>query len=233
MTGCEDRPDDAAWFQRTVRAWSEAHRRAFPWRRETDPFHILIAEVMLRRTRAEQVVPVFERFLVRFPNPGALAEAPEADVEELVRPLGLRWRVPVFQQLARALVERHGGQVPSDPTQLRALPGVGDYVAAAVCIFAFGRVATLADTNTVRVAARYAGALYHAESRRNAGMRARIDRLVSSACPAASARALLDFAAVVCQARAPRCPECPVAARCHYFRDQTFATQNADGGDLA
>lgn len=210
----------AQLFRARIDEWAAKHARPLPWRQRSDPFAVLIAEIMLRRTHARQVVPVFERFMQRFPDPASLAVAPEQEVAEIVRPLGLRWRVPAFRQLARALVQKHGGQAPSDHEELEALPGVGDYVAAAVRAFAFNLPAVPVDTNTVRVAARYFGFPYNAESRRNRWVRAQVARLCDPSRPRDSARALLDFAAAVCRAVKPRHEECPVADQCAFRRSQ-------------
>lgn len=173
---------------------------------------------MLRRTRAEQVAPVFTRFMARFPDARSLSGATEGKVEDIVRPLGLAWRVPAFRLMARALVERHGGNVPADRDQLLALPGVGDYVAAAVLALAFDLPAMLVDTNTVRVAGRYYGFHYHAESRRNRQVRDQVARLFDPTQPRTSARAVLDFASMVCRARLPLCGACPVLEHCAAHR---------------
>ncbi len=207
----------ALMFRDRLRCWVASCARTLPWRNAT-PFGILIAEVMLRRTRAEQVAPVFHRFLARYPDAVALAAAPDEEITEVVRPLGLEWRVPAFKQLAQALIARHGGQVPVEMEQLLALPGVGDYIANAVRVFAFDRPSALIDTNTVRVAARYFGFPYHADSRRNRGVRARVEPLLDQQRPRESARTLLDFAALVCNARQPKCSTCPVADSCVYAR---------------
>lgn len=204
------------FFKARILDWSQSHPRPYPWRSTTSPFAVLIAEVMLRRTRADQVAPVFMRFINRFPDPARLAAASDDDVCHLVRPLGLAWRVPAFKHLGTALVRNHDGEVPADRDELMALPGVGDYVAAAVRAFAFNLPTTLADTNTVRVTGRFFGFPYHAESRRNVEVRAQIDWLLDPNRPRDSARALLDFASVVCQARQPRCTDCPVVEYCSY-----------------
>jgi A/G-specific adenine glycosylase len=210
----------ASWFRGRVLAWSLSHPRAFPWRQTTDPFAVLIAEIMLRRTRAEQVVPVYDRFIARFPEPRILAAASEHDVEAIVRPLGLAWRVPAFRRLAAVLVTEYGGSVPSEYNELIRLPGVGDYVAAAVRAFAFNLPTVVADTNTVRVAARYFGFRYHADSRRNRSVRAQVAQLLDDHRAHDSSRALLDFASLICRAQDPLCGECPVASRCAYHRSQ-------------
>lgn len=223
--GDGSRNDDAvAYFRDRVSTWARAHKRQFPWRDTDDPFAILIAEIMLRRTRAEQVIPVYQRFRARFPTPSALAGADPEAVAEIVRPLGLTWRVPAFQALGRVLRDAMHGQVPEARSELQEFSGVGDYVAAAVRIFAFNRPDTLVDTNTVRVAGRYFGFAYHPESRRNRLVRMAIDRLHDHAQPRESGEALLDFAALVCQATTPHCEACPVSGRCVYFVSQKVSS---------
>ena len=197
--------------------------RELPWRSTNDAFAVLVAGLMLRRTRAEQVVPIFRRFMELFPDPFSLANASDAEVERTVRSLGLSWRTPAFKQMARALVERHGGRVPDSYDGLIELPGVGDYVAAAVLVFAFGQQRLISDTNTARVACRYFGYAYGPESRRNAQVRKATELLVDPLDPAKSAGALLDFATFVCRARAPRCDECPFHSGCDYANKQEAA----------
>lgn len=206
--------DALAYFREQLLTWGRAHRRAFPWRDTDDPYRILIAELMLRRTQALQVTPVYEAFLRRFPTISALATAPEADVAAALYPLGLAWRVANFTGLARKLSAEHSSTIPRDRDQLLALPGVGDYVASAVRCLAFSEPDPLIDTNTVRVAGRYLGFLTHAESRRNPAVRAAVASLFDPDHPRDSALALLDFAHFICRARRPRCADCPVASHC-------------------
>ncbi len=126
-------------FHAHLRAWGVEHQRIFPWRTTDNPFHILIAELMLRRTQARQVVPVYNQFIARYPDAQTLAGALPEEVARVLFPLGLAWRVPAFQQMARVLVAEHDGQVPTGYETLLALPGIGDYVASTVCSFALGR----------------------------------------------------------------------------------------------
>lgn len=210
--------EQARYFRQQILEWGKSHRREFPWRQTTDPYAILIAEMMLRRTQARQVAPVYQAFLSRFPTPQALAAAPPQEVEALLRPLGLAWRVPAFQGMARQLVERYDGRVPCDRQALLSLPGVGDYVADAVRCLAFGHPVALVDSNTVRVAGRYFGFPVNAESRRRKAVRQAVARLVDPSAPRESNLALLDFAALVCRARQPRHDRCPVADRCAFWQ---------------
>jgi len=205
---------EVRFFRNQIRNWWKDNRRDFPWRRNAEPYNWLIAELMLRRTRATQVAPVYEAFVREFPAPEYLAAADGEVVAALLRPLGLAWRVPAFKQLALRIVSEHGGQVPREREALLALPGVGDYVAEAVRCFGFGHAVAIVDANTVRVAARFFGFEFNPESRRNKEVRARVGQLLDAIRPAESNLALLDFAASICQPIRPLCECCPVASRC-------------------
>ena len=138
-------------FRGDLLDWHAAHSRNYPWRDEdVDPWDVLMAEVCLRRTRADQVVGVFNRLREIAPNPAAMVARPE-EVMDTMRALGLRWRAENMIAIARALVNRYDGEVPDTEVELRTLPGVGAYVAQAVLTFGFGRRAVLVDTNTTRI----------------------------------------------------------------------------------
>jgi A/G-specific adenine glycosylase len=174
--------------------------------------------MMLRRTQARQVPPVYRDFLQKYPDVISLDNAAEEEVQLALYPLGLKWRARNFKSLAHELIVRFQGQIPQSRTELLNLPGIGPYVADAVRCFAFGEMATLADTNTVRVAARYFGFTYNAESRRQKSVVSAISRLIDTQVAAQSNYALLDFAAQICQARLPVCDNCPLAKRCKYIQ---------------
>jgi A/G-specific adenine glycosylase len=206
------------FFREQLLAWAEVFGRGFPWRETPDPYHILIAEMMLRRTRAQQVVPVYLAFLEQFPTVEDLAAADEDEVARLLWPLGLAWRAANFHRMARQVIELEGGQIPRERPRLLALTGVGDYVASAVRCVGFGEPDILVDTNTVRVAGRYLGFPTHAESRRNPTVRAAVAQLIDPATARAGNLALLDFAALICRAPEPLCERCPMTAHCEWFR---------------
>lgn len=209
----------AGWFRQRLLDWSRTNARTFVWRHQHDPYAILIAEMMLHRTQARQVEPVYLRFLRHYPDPAALALAEDADVVETLAPLGLAWRAANFVPLARVLNEKYGGRIPQDRSALLALPGVGPYVADAVRIFAYDMAAALVDTNTVRVAGRFFGFPTHAESRRQRPVQEAIAALIDPAHPREANLALLDLAALICLPKKPACAQCPVAAKCSYRRE--------------
>jgi A/G-specific adenine glycosylase len=174
------------------------------------PWLVLMAEMCLHRTRADQVAPVFRQLRKLAPTPRAMIRN-EDDALKAMRSLGLRWRAENVIEVAKALVTDFGGRVPDSELELRSLPGVGDYVAQAVLCFGFEKRAVLVDTNTARVTGR---ALDRTDNRR---WQLRLDlyRLAGADGPdAAFNYALLDLGALICRAGLPRCESCPVKGHC-------------------
>lgn len=201
--------------------WFAGSARDLPWRRQRDGYRALVSELMLQQTQVARVVEKFEPFLRRFPTPAALAEAPEDAVLALWQGLGYYRRARLLHAAAKAIVERHGGEVPSDPEALRALPGVGRYTAGAVASIVFGRRVAIVDGNVTRVAQRVAARPGHAadpnivawawdEATRFA---ARAER------PGVANEALMELGATVCTPMAPRCGSCPLASLCAARRE--------------
>lgn len=205
---------DLASFHENLCAWDSQYRRMFPWRTTDNPFHIMMAELMLRRTQARQVVNIYTTFVAEYPDAAALAFAPEEEVARSLFSLGLAWRVPAFQQIARRLVEEYDGKVPASYDALIALPGIGDYVASAVCCFAFAQAISIIDTNTVRVAGRLFGVPTHAESRRRKPVRRILEGLLDRKNPRQYNFAMLDLAALLCTPANPQCAHCPLVSCC-------------------
>ncbi|MDX1622268.1 MAG: A/G-specific adenine glycosylase [Nitriliruptorales bacterium] len=201
-------------FRSKLLAWGEQVRRDLPWRRTRDPWSILVSEVMLQQTQVSRVVPKYERFLERFPDVQSCAAAPVAAVIELWDGLGYNRRAVHLHRSAVAMVERHGGEVPSALDELLALPGVGPYTARAVLTFAFEEPVGVLDTNTGRIASR-------ALAGRSLS-RAEAQELLDGEVPADAAwawnQALLDLGATVCTKRGPDCGGCPVASCCEWHR---------------
>ncbi|GAA1426157.1 A/G-specific adenine glycosylase [Agrococcus citreus] len=196
--------------------WYRASARDLPWRRpEFDAWGTLVSEIMLQQTQASRVAVEIDRWLERWPTPAALADAPTHEVLRQWGTLGYPRRALRLQDAARAIVERHGGEVPRDVAELLALPGIGDYTARAVAVFHFGDRHPVVDTNVRRVVAR----AVHGQG--EAGPAARRDLAgVEALLPASPADAsvvsiaLMELGALVCTARAPRCDACPIAAAC-------------------
>ncbi len=202
------------FFHANLHTWSQGHLRMFPWRSTTNPYHILIAEMMLRRTQAKQVVSVYNQFITQYPDPYTLMNAPAEEVIQVLYPLGLSWRAPAFQQIAKVLVTDYDGKIPTQYETLLTLPGVGDYVASAICCFAFNQAIPIIDTNTVRIAGRLFGIPTHAESRRRQPIRQLLRGLLDRKEPRMYNYAMLDFAASVCTPVSPQCGDCPISGQC-------------------
>jgi len=184
-------------------AWYARVRRPLPWRETRDPYALLVSEVMLQQTQAARVVPYFEAFLARFPDPAALAAAPVRDVLAAWSGLGYNRRALALQAAAREVAARGW------PDDLTVLPGVGPYTAAAVAAFAWGAPRAAVDVNAKRVIERWDG--------RRRTPRALAERAAALLPPGEVAtwnQAMMELGATVCTARAPRCDTCPVAAWC-------------------
>lgn len=211
-------PDpDAGAVRAEVVAWFDAHARDLPWRApDRTPWGVLVSEVMLQQTPVVRVEPAWRAWQARWPGPADLAAASPADVLRAWDRLGYPRRALRLQECARAVVERHGGVVPSDEVALLALPGVGSYTAAAVRAFAFGLRSVVLDTNVRRVLARVAeGAALPAPALTVAERRlAEAFVPADDAGAARWAAASMELGALVCTARSPRCDACPVRDRC-------------------
>ncbi len=215
----DEGPDlDAAWVGRVRRelaAWYDEGHRLLPWREDRDPYRILVSEMMLVQTTVAAVVPFFGRFLQRFPTVEALAAADEAAVLKAWEGLGYYRRARQLQEAAKAVMSRHGGHFPDDPEAIRALPGVGPYIAGALLSFAFDRPAPIVEANTQRVLARWLA--WPAELNRPSTM-ARLWRAAARLVPPEGAgrfnQAFMELGASVCTPRGPSCLLCPVAPDC-------------------
>lgn len=207
--------------------WAGSHGRSYPWRYARDVDCILIAEVLLHRTRADQVAPVYRALINRYPTLVALAEAPRDELRTLLRPLGLRWRVDLLIEMAETIVRENGGRVPEDSEGLQALPGVGPYIAAAVLCFGHGRAEPILDTNTVRILSRVFTMPLNDGSRRSKRYHRVMERLVDPGHPREFNFGLLDLGALVCTAKSPACTVCPIQPICEYGQRAGTRSQNS------
>ncbi len=208
-------------LQSFFRSWYRSNGREFPWRdKSVSPFGILLAEMLLRQTRADQVIPVWTRLINVCPEPGALASADPEFISRLVRPLGLwRQRTKALQLMSLALISRHGARVPRNADQLSALPHVGTYGANAVLCFAFKRRVPIVDSNVLRVFSRIGGSELGPDNRRS-------ELAVGIAWQVLPRRGfiehnygLLDFSAMICRSRSPLHDECPLRNWCKTYHE--------------
>jgi len=206
--------DKKARFQKKLIEWGRKNLIMYPWRRSENPYELLVAEILLHRTRAEQVLPVYEEFIRTYPDINALYRSDCRELERLLHPLGLRWRARLLHEMARVIVEKFGSKIPENYDELLSLPGVSDYTASAVRCFAFGYPEPLLDTNTVRVVGRVFGIRVTDSTRRNRAFRNFMKSLVPEENPKMFNYALLDFGKTVCRVRSPNCDSCTLAPIC-------------------
>ena len=197
--------------------WYDEHARELPWRGpDASPWSVMVSELMLQQTPVARVLPVHDAWLERWPTPAALAAAPTGEAVRMWGRLGYPRRALRLHAAATTIVEQHGGEVPASYDDLLALPGIGDYTAAAIASFAFGRRHVVLDTNVRRVLAR---AVSGAELPAPSVSRAERDRAAAllpdePATAATWAVATMELGALVCTVRSPRCPACPIADLC-------------------
>ena len=198
-----------------------------PWRKTSDPYHILVSEIMLQQTQVDRVLPKYAEWLDKYPSLESLATAPEQEVASTWYPLGYNIRPKRLQTIARETVERYGGRLPADEDTLLSFKGIGAYTAGAIRSFAFGERAAILDTNVARVLFRIFVGTGDPKSH---AMKRHLWRLSETLMPSRHVfdfnQALMDFGAMVCVARNPKCPICPMAKGCRAFiGERTTARQ--------
>ncbi len=203
--------------------WFSLNARAFPWRpegRRRDPYVSLVSEIMLQQTQASRVADRLPPFLARFPTVRELASASEDDVLAAWSGLGYYRRARGLHECAQAIVRRHGGRVPSDVEDLRALPGIGPYSAGAIASIVFGSPVPIVDANVARVLLRVEGvSASPKDAKVQRWLWARAESLVKRAeQPELLNEGLMELGAVVCTPRSPSCSACPIAGSCRAKR---------------
>jgi len=203
---------------RLILRWWRKNKRDFPWRHTKEPYAVLIAEMLLRKTTAVQVKEMYSSFIEKYPNPEALSKADKSHLEKLLLPLGMEHkRAELFIKIGKILVDRFNGLVPTDKEDLLELPGVGPYAANAVLSFSYNQNEPMVDTNFIRVIERVFG---EKSSKARARNDIKIWEFAGSLIPDGRSRELnlgiIDFAAVLCKARNPKCIKCPIKQLCIY-----------------
>jgi len=199
-----------------LRTWYAAMARDLPWRAETTPWGILVSEVMLQQTPATRVIPYWQSWIARWPKPSDLAGADVADVIRAWGTLGYPRRALRLQECARTIYKQYAGEVPHDEDLLRRLPGVGEYTAAAVAAFAFGKRTVVLDTNIRRVLARAVGG----EALPGPHLTMPERAIAADMVPEEPHDALIwnqstmELGALVCRVRDPECESCPIMGHC-------------------
>jgi A/G-specific adenine glycosylase len=206
------------WFRQRLLAWYRRNGRSLPWRETSDPYHILVSEMMLQQTQVDRVLPKYHEWLERYPSFDELSRAEEAEVIRTWYPLGYNIRPRRLQAIARETMARFDGALPDDEETLLSFKGIGEYTAGAVLSFAFGQRKAILDTNVARVL--YRVFVGRGDPRSHA-MKRYLWEISRTVLPMRHVfdfnQALMDFGATLCSARKPRCGDCPIRGGCRSY----------------
>ena len=208
--GSSQNNDVVPEMRKRLLRWFNEQQRELPWRATRDPYCIWVSEIMLQQTRVAAVIEYYQRFLQRFPNVHALASATEADVLAAWSGLGYYRRARAMRAAAQKLVEDHGGRFPNSAAELRTLPGIGRYTAAAVASIAFGEAVAVVDGNVERVLSRVMGK--DMRDRGEAWVEA--ERLLDPQNAGDWNQGMMELGATVCLPTQPKCLVCPIKEFC-------------------
>ena len=200
-------------FAQALVAWWQLERRSFPWRKKMPLWKALLTEVMLQRTRADQVSKSFRNLDSEYRVASQLSTMSVQDATRLFKPLGLVWRVPLFLRLAHEIARRKG-RLRRTQDKLQELPGVGAYAAGAALSLHGGVRAVIIDSNTVRIVCRLKGIEPGPETRRKSWISDALEYLTPDTGFREFNYALLDLGAMICRPRSPECPRCPIQQFC-------------------
>lgn len=206
---------ELAKFRKQLLGWFRQFQRELPWRGTKDPYRIWLSEIMLQQTRVAAVIPYFKRFLERFPDVHTLAAAPQEEVLRLWSGLGYYSRARNLQKAAQQIVAQHNGQFPKKIEEVLAMPGIGNYTAAAILSIAFGENRAVLDGNVARVLARLGairGDLRH--SKRWQELQKTADAYLDPESPGDWNQAMMELGATLCTPKSPQCLICPVNQSC-------------------
>ena len=205
-------------FRAGLFAWWKKNKRSFPWRETNDGYKVLLAEVLLHRTNANQVIPVYQQVMQEFPTIKDLADGRNSKLNQILFPLGLHWRNKMLLEMSKEITSKYNGIIPQNFDELSSLPGVSHYIASATRCFAFGFLPdVLLDTNTVRITGRILGLTITDGSRRSVLFRSVLERLIDTKRARDFNWAMLDFAALVCKSKNPEHSFCPFTKYCQYY----------------
>lgn len=204
-------------FVKLLLEWFKKNKRDFSWRNNNiTSFQVLVAELMLQKTNANQVEKIFPEFIKKYPDASSISKLGEKALAEILQPLGL------FNRRARDLVKtvefiiEHGNKLPKTEKELKELPGVGDYMANAVACFAFKIATPIIDANVGRVMKRIFSFPVKSAPSRDKNLKKRMEEILPKKKFRDFNLALLDFAALVCVPRTPSCNQCPLLKICDY-----------------
>ena len=209
------------FFTQKLLEWFNCNARDFSWRRESDPYKILLAEIMLQRTKAEQVYPVYIDFISEFNRIDLLKNVNVISIIKYIKKLGLLWRSKKLLEMSNYIIENCHGEIPQTKEELLKIPGIGNYIADALLVFAFNKRKTVIDSNVIRVTSRFFGLNLHGEVRRNRKFIEFCQTLCNNLDGSEIKNfnwGLIDFSYLICKP-VPKCNTCPLAKKCNFFNN--------------
>lgn len=208
--------DSFSYIRKKLLRWYRINGRNFPWRHTNDPYKIMIAEFMLHRTKAEQVVPIYNKFIEKYPDIFSLSMAEEKDIKKFTENLGLHWRYRHFIESSRFIIKNYGQIFPDKLKDLSKVPGIGEYISSAIYIIAFNKNAPVVDSNIARFLNRFFNLKLEGEIRRKKIIKQLSYNLFNTGSCAELLFAVIDFCSLICKPLNPLCAECIFFQKCMY-----------------
>jgi len=206
------------YIRRKLFMWHKDNYRDFPWRHTKDPYKIMIAEFMLHRTRADQVVPVYQEFIKKYPDIDSLAGADPIEVNKVTEKLGLHWRGRHFTDAAIFIKDKFKGRIPDSRDKLLSVSGIGEYIAGAILTIVFNKKEWVIDSNIARFLNRFYGLNLSGELRRKRKIIEISKSIYQSSRSGQLTFALLDFTGLICKPIKPVCNFCILKMKCNYWK---------------
>lgn len=203
--------------------WGNQNKRDFPWRHTKNPYKILIAEILLQRTKADQVLPIYILFADKYPTISDLAKATEEEIFELIKPLGLAKRAKGIKQMAQQIINEYGNKIPKKRTQLLKIHWVGKYIANAVLCHAYGIRVPTYDANFARLIDRFFSlTLKKPKQKDPKGYDFAVSLMPYTGNQFKEFNlGVIDFADAICKPRKPLCVKCPISSTCKFYQNPT------------
>lgn len=208
------------FFQDSILKWGKQNLRTFPWRNSTDPYHFLVVEILLQKTKAEQVEVFYNKFIVKYPHIKLLAKSNIDELRELIKPLGLYYRTDRLKEIANLILINFNGTIPNNEKDLTSLKGIGRYIARAILCFGFNKPVSILDVNIGRIFIRFFGLDEPKRIRDNKELWVRADNLLPKNNYRNYNLYLLDFGSLICEKRNPKCNICPLNYHCSFFEKE-------------
>jgi len=214
-------PDDVLEiFQKKLLNWFKNNKRRFPWRINSNPYDLIIAEIMLQKTNAEKVEKIYPNFLKKFPNFDTLLNASNEEIKSKLKYLGLQnYKTLVIKELSRNVIEKYDNKIPERKKDLLQIKGIGEYIANAVLCFSFNKRVPIIDSNMIRILER----IFNIKSikkipRMDKTVWKQMERLLPLNNYKDFNYALLDFASLICKYPTPKCEKCFFMEYCYYYK---------------